>query len=72
MTRYKKYLQAKSIKLENDYPWMPFEIDHQGVCIDTVTPYVDDTGVGVVEYYNVIIGWIHFDRHGNKTWGTRD
>lgn len=52
MTRYKEYLRSAGFRLENDYPYMPYD------SIETVNTYFDTKlNYIVVETYHVSAGW---------------
>lgn len=59
MTRYKKYLQEKGYKLENDYPYMPY--DFRGECInapvlDGVTTWINEQLHCINICYHYVVG----------------
>lgn len=60
MTRYKEYLRNAGFKLENDYPYLPFN------GIETVQTCIELNFI-VVETYHVSTGWqrLLVDVHGN-------
>lgn len=62
MTRFKEYIRKAGIKLENDYPYMPYD------SIETVETYFDtELNYIVVLTYHVSAGWLklYIDRFGN-------
>lgn len=57
MNRFKKELRKQGVKLENDYPWLPFDcgsVTLESVCVNselcTVTKYY--TSIACVDHYN--------------------
>lgn len=57
MNRFKKELRKKGVKLECDYPWMPFElIGHtlEAIIVNTEMCTVTSvtTSITLVDYYN--------------------
>ena len=62
MNRFKKELRKKGIKLESDYPWLPFELKSGGIIegVKVLTEY------GIVEFYfTSMIERVWFDRGMN-------
>ena len=54
MTAFKKYVRTKGIKLESDYPFLPFDQDGptiEGVTVNQETQTVKVYRVVVVEIY---------------------
>ena len=49
MNRFKKYVRKKGLKLNNDYPWLPYE--QKMVTIEDV--YVNSEFCYVTQYTNV-------------------
>lgn len=71
MNRVKKYIHSKGIKLECDYPTLPFFVKGKSIFepgyifIDGIL--VDSEKVTVTTYYNVIKETIRFERDGSIT-----
>ena len=57
MTRYKKYLQKKGYKLENDFPYIPY--DFGGEYINITPPVLD----GVTTWINEELRCINICYH---------
>ena len=64
MNRFKKYVQSKGIKLEHDYPYLPFDLGSQS--IEAVI--VNAETATVREVLLSLIGVIRFDREGEMTY----
>ena len=63
MTKFKKYLRAKGIKLECDYEFLPYDY------IEAVKTRVLDDCVVVIYYYNCTSPeYMVYDRHGEHGW----
>lgn len=64
MTRYKKYVrETKNISLENDYPWLPYNVG--STSIEGVYCGIKDNKIIVKTYYNTITGIKLIDCNGN-------
>lgn len=50
MTRYKEYLKEKGFKLEDDYPYLPFD------GVETVETFIMDSMIHIRIYDNRV-GW---------------
>ena len=64
MNRFKKYVREKGIKLEKDYPYLPFDLGTQS--IEAVI--VNAETATVREVLSSLIGVIRFDREGEMTY----
>ena len=51
MNRFKKEIRKKGIRLESDYPWLPYEVSHN-IYVEGV--YVNASTATVIEGTNVI------------------
>lgn len=51
MNRFKKEIRKKGIKLESDYPWLPY--DNGNVTVDAVS--VNTEKVTIIVYYTSIV-----------------
>ena len=60
MNRFKKELRKRGIKLECDYPYLPFDVS-ESVTLEAVTVRPDQAYISC--YYNVV-GWVrtYFNR----------
>ena len=63
MNRFKKEVRKKGFKLENDYPWLPY--DMKSVTLEGVTANAEK--VRVINWYNVGAEIITFDRSMNTS-----
>ena len=63
MNRFKKYVREKGIKLEQDYPFLPFDLGSQS--IESVI--VDAEHAKVREVFSSLIGVVRFDREGEMS-----
>jgi hypothetical protein len=61
MNRFKKYVQSKGIKLEQDYIYLPMQIG--SVTVEAV--FCNAQEAKVVTCYDVGTGITKFDRYGN-------
>lgn len=61
MNRFKKYIRTKGVKLEKDFPWLPYESG--SITIESVI--VNSEACTVHTVYNVGIGIQIFNRSGN-------
>lgn len=61
MNRFKKELRKKGIKLECDYPWLPYEGKY--VTLDSIL--VNSEMCMVTHIYTSIIVTVNFDRSMN-------
>lgn len=62
MNRFKKYVRNKGIKLEQDYPYLPFELP---ICFQSIeSVIVDAEHATVKEVLSSGIGIIKFNREG--------
>lgn len=64
MNRFKKYVRSKGIKLEQDYPYLPYDLGSQsieGVIVNAET-------LTVKEVLSSLIGVIKFDREGKMNY----
>ena len=60
MNRFKKYVRTKGIKLECDYPWLPY--DYQNIAVEGVS--VDSENAVVIQYLNVGTSYAYFKQDG--------
>ena len=70
MNRFKKELKRKGVRLEGDYPFLPYEVGDniymEGVSVDAET-------ATFTEYLNVIVTRFRMDRHGEiMAWYTKE
>ena len=61
MTRYKKYIKEKGLRLEHDYPMIPFDLGTQSVLGVYVT--VNDD-IRILTEYNSLVSEAIIDRAG--------
>ena len=64
MNRFKQYVREKGIKLECDYPWLPYEL--KMVSIEAV--YVNSEYCYVTQYTTVGDLIVFFHRNGTITY----
>ena len=64
MNKLKKYLRTKGVKLENDYPWLPYEVANN-IFIEGV--YINSEKATITTYYNVIMNQQQLNRDGSIT-----
>lgn len=62
MNRFKKYVRSKGIKLECDYPWLPYDIKPY---INIEAVYVNASTATIVTFYNVGDFHQHINRDGS-------
>lgn len=62
MTRYKKYIQTKGYRLENDFPMMPYQAGH--VSLLGVEVAVCENGVKILSHYDFGTLCDMIDRNG--------
>lgn len=60
MNRFKKYIRTKGIKLESDYPWLPY--DYKNITVEGVR--VDSENAVVIQYLNVGTSYTYFNCNG--------
>lgn len=60
MNRFKKYVRIKGIKLECDYPWLPY--DYQNIAVEGVR--VDSENAIVIQSLNVGTSYAYFMADG--------
>ena len=58
MNRFKKELRKQGVKLENDYPWLPFDMG--SVTLETVS--VNSELCTVTKYFTSIVCVDHYNR----------
>lgn len=69
MNRFKKELRRKGIKLEHDYPWLPFYVkgkscfDPGNICIEAVIVKSETASVSIVT--NVMTTELKVSRKGD-------
>lgn len=69
MNRIKKEIRRKGIKLEMDYPFLPYYVkgkspfEPSNICIEAVV--VNSETAEVYEYLNVIVSHYRLSRNGN-------
>lgn len=61
MNRFKKYVRNKGIKLENDYPWLPYETKHN-ITLEGI--FVSSSTATLIYFYNVGTFHQHFNTDG--------
>ena len=64
MNRLKKYIREKGIKLECDYPWLPYEVSYN-IFIEGI--YINSEKATIITYYNVIMNQQQLNRDGSIT-----
>lgn len=63
MRRWKKYLQGKGVKLDKDYPYLPFYED--GVTFEGRYTGLKNDGFLVVSYYVELTSMYFINKYGN-------
>lgn len=69
MNRVKKEIRRKGIRLECDYPWLPYYIkgnspfEPSNICLGAVV--VKSETAEIYEYLNVIVSHYRLSRNGN-------
>lgn len=64
MNRLKKYIRQKGIKLECDYPWLPYYVTNN-IFIEDI--YVNSEKAIITTFYNVIDNVQQVNRDGSIT-----
>ena len=63
MNRYKKELQKHGYKIENDYPYLPYDMG--SMTLEGVRAYIDNASIIVVRCFTSIIEKAKLDRNFN-------
>lgn len=69
MNRFKKEIRKKGIRLESDYPWMPYYIkgnspfDVGNICVECVSINAENATVTTV--YNTLVTRVRMNRNGS-------
>lgn len=64
MNRLKKELRKRGVKLENDYPWLPYDFGSQS--LESVV--VNSEEAEWYEVYSSIVVKLYIDRAGHISW----
>lgn len=62
MNRFKKFVKSQGFKLENDYPWLPYQIGSGPVTLEGVNVNSENCCIQLV--YDVDIVNYRWDQHG--------